>query len=356
VSALSLARNGEVRITGQNSLLTGERFMPSFPSLQIAPALLAASLVACLAGPAKAQDAAATYPDRAIRLVVPYPPGGTTDPTARLIAAKISERLKQPVVVENKPGAAGSIGTEHVVRAAPDGYTLLFHTSVITVDPSFKKNLAYDVQKDLVPVGIAATGPYVLAAHPSLPANTLAEFIAYAKANPGKINYGSAGVGSSGHLIGERFKAAAGIDMVHIPYKGGGPSIVGLTANEVQVVFDTLASKPLIDAGKLKALAVTDTRRWPGLPNVPTIMEGSLKDFSVTIWVGMFAPAKTPPAIVEKLNTELRAALADPTLVSRFAEIGVVPNSETTAEARARVDQDIARWRQVIEAAKIEPQ
>jgi tripartite-type tricarboxylate transporter receptor subunit TctC len=326
--------------------------------LRTVGAWLAAAVLGALAAlPASAPAAAqGAYPERPIRLVVPYPPGGTTDPTARLIAARMSERLKQPVVVENRAGAAGSIGTESVVRAQPDGYTLLFHTSVITVDPSFKKNLGYDVKRDLTPVSVAAAGPYMLVAHPSLPAKNLQEFIAYAKANPGKVNYGSAGVGSSGHLIGERFKIAAGIDMVHIPYKGGGPSQVGLMANEVQVVFDTLTSKPLVDSGQLKALAVTDDKRWPGLPELPTIVEQGVKDFSVTIWVGMFAPAKTPPAIIERLNAEVKAAVSDPTVAARFAEIGVLPAGETVEQSRARVEGDIERWRQVIQAAKIEPQ
>lgn len=326
---------------------------------QVVAGLFASPLLALpLSGaavPAHAQDAAATYPDRLVKIIVPYPPGGTTDPTARLIAGKLADSLRQPVIIDNKPGAAGSIGTSAVVHAPADGYTLLFHTSVITVDPSFKKNLDYDVQKDLVPVSVAATGPYVLVANPSLPAGTLAELIAYAKANPGKIRYGSAGVGSSGHLIGERFKAAAGVDMLHVPYKGGGPSIVGLMGDEVQLVFDTLTSRPQVEAGKLKAIAVTDLRRWPAMPNVPTIIESGL-DFSVEIWVGLFAPAKTPRAIVEKLNAEVRKALTDPALATRFHDIGVVPAGETLEQSRARVDGDIARWRKVIADAKIEPE
>ncbi|CAH1690470.1 conserved exported hypothetical protein [Hyphomicrobiales bacterium] len=322
----------------------------------LAPVLLAGGVILAAMGAVGAQDAAAGYPKHPIKMVVPYPPGGTTDPVARFIAADIEKRLKQPVVVENKPGAAGSIGTEAVVRAAPDGYTLLTHTSVITVDPSFKKNLGYDVQKDLVPVSVLATGPYILVVNPSVPANNVQELIAYAKANPGKLNYGSAGVGSSGHLIGEMFKMAAGIDMTHVPYKGGGPSIVGLTGNEVQLVFDTLTSKPLVESGQLKALAVTDTKRWPSLPNVPTVMESGLKDFSVTIWVGTFAPAKTPPAIIEKLNAEIKTALSDPSMISRLEMIGVLPAGETPAQSAARVNADVERWRNVITSAKIEPQ
>ena len=328
--------------------------MPRMPPARISS--LVAALVALVTASAVAQTSAASYPERPIRVVVPYPPGGTTDPTARLIAEKMKERLKQPVIIENKAGAAGSIGTDSVVRATPDGYTLLFHTSVITVDPSFKKNLGYDVQRDLIPVSIAAIGPYMLVANTSLPVTNLQEFIAYAKAHPGKVNYGSAGLGSSGHLIGERFKIATGIDMVHVPYRGGGPSIIGLMGNEVQVVFDTLTSKPQVDAGQLRALAVTGETRWPGLPEVPTIIEQGVKDFSVTTWVGMFAPAATPLPIIDQLNAEVRAAVSDPTVAARFADIGVLPAGETVEQSRARVGNDIARWRQVIQAAKIDPQ
>ena len=271
-----------------------------------------------LAGAALAQSAA-NFPDRPIKLIVPYPPGGSTDPVARLLASDLSTRLGQPVVVDNRPGAAGSIGTEAVARAAPDGYTLLLHTSVIATDPTFKKTLPYDVKRDLAPVTLAVNGPYLLVVNPSLPVKNVAELIAYAKANPGKLNFGSAGQGSSGHLIGELFKTSAGIDMVHVPYKGGGPSITGLMGNEVQLLFDTISgSGALAENGKLRALAVTSSARSPALPNVPTINESGLKDFSVVYWLGIFAPAKTPPEIVDKLYKAFRASLDNPEVSAKL--------------------------------------
>jgi tripartite-type tricarboxylate transporter receptor subunit TctC len=230
--------------------------------------------------PAMSQSAAG-FPDRPIKLIVPYPPGGSTDPVARLLAQEIQPKLGQPVVVDNRAGAAGSIGTEAVARAAPDGYTILLHTSVISTDPTLKKNIAYDVKRDLTPITLAVTGPYLVVVNPSLPVKNIAELIAYAKANPGKLFYGSAGQGSSGHLIGELFKMAAGIDMTHVPYKGGGPSITGLMGNEVQVLFDTIGgSRSLAESGKLRAIAVTSPARSPVMPTVPTVSESGLKDFA----------------------------------------------------------------------------
>jgi tripartite-type tricarboxylate transporter receptor subunit TctC len=310
--------------------------------------VLATSIV--LAGAAAAQG----YPDRPIKLIVPYPPGGSTDPVARLLASDLSARLGQPVVVDNRPGAAGSIGTEAVARAAPDGYTLLLHTSVIATDPTFKKTLPYDVRRDLAPVTLAVNGPYLLVVNPTLPVKNVAELIAYAKTNPGKLNFGSAGQGSSGHLIGELFKTSAGIDMVHVPYKGGGPSITGLMGNEVQLLFDTISgSGALAESGKLRALAVTSSARSPALPNVPTISESGLKDFSVVYWLGIFAPAKTPPEIVDKLYKAFRASLDNPDVSAKLAATGQVVQGLPPAEFAKVLDSDIVRWRTVIENAKI---
>jgi tripartite-type tricarboxylate transporter receptor subunit TctC len=319
--------------------------------------VLQVTAVALVAVAAAATGHAQSYPQRPIKLVVPYPPGGSTDPVARLLAAEIEKPLGQPVVVENKPGAAGSIGTELVARAAPDGYTILLHTSVVTTDPSFKKNLAYDVKRDLAPVLQVVTGPYLLVANPSLPVKTVAELIAYAKANPGKLNFGSAGVGSSGHLIGEMFKLAAGIDMVHVPYKGGGPSIAGLMANEVQVVFDTInTSRPLVEAGKLRALAVTSAKRAPLMADVPTVSESGLKDFTIVFWLGVFAPGKTPQPIVDKLYAVMRAALDNPSMRDKLTATGAVIEGLAPADFAKVIDADIMNWKKVIETARIEPQ
>lgn len=317
---------------------------------------LGLAVAAAMAAGALAQPGSA-YPDRPLKLVVPYPPGGSTDPVARLLATDIGARLGQPVVVDNKAGAAGSIGTEFVVRAAPDGYTLLLHTSVIATEPSFKKSLPYDARRDLVPVTQLVTGPYLLVVHPSLPANTVAELIAYAKANAGKLNFGSAGQGSSGHLIGEMFKHAAGIDMVHVPFKGGGPSIAALAANDVQLLFDTISgSRALVEAGKLRALAVTSPSRSPVLPAVPTVGESGLADFSVVYWLGIFAPAKTPAALVDRLHASFKAALDKPEIAARLMETGQVVQALPPAAFGRVLDDDIQRWRRLIESAKIEAQ
>jgi tripartite-type tricarboxylate transporter receptor subunit TctC len=311
-------------------------------------------LASVAAGLFAASVAAQSFPDRPIKLVVPYPPGGSTDPVARLLAADVATRLSQPVVVDNKPGAAGSIGTEFVAKAAPDGYTLLLHTSVIATDPTFKKTLPYSVKQDLAPITLTVNGPYLLVVNPTLPAKNVAELIAYAKANPGKLNFGSAGQGSSGHLIGELFKMSPGIDMVHVPYKGGGPSITGLMANELQVLFDTISgSGALVESGKLRALAVTSAARSPAMPNVPTVGESGLKDFSVVYWLGIFAPAKTPPAIVDKLYQAFRASLESEPVRSKLVAQGQVVQALPPAEFAKVLDSDIARWKTVIESARI---
>jgi len=315
---------------------------------------LATALIAAAPLTAFAQ---AAYPDKPIKLVVPYPPGGSTDPVARLLATDIGARVGQPVVVDNRPGAAGSIGTEAVARAAPDGYTILLHTSVIATDPTLKKNAPYDVKRDLAPITLAVTGPYLVVVNPSLPVNNIAELIAYAKANPGKLFYGSAGQGSSGHLIGELFKAAAGIEMTHVPYKGGGPSITGLMGNEVQLLFDTLGgSRALAESGKLRAIAVTSPTRSPVMPSVPTVGESGLKGFEAVYWLGIFAPAKTPQPVIDKLYRELKTSLDDPSVKAKLLEQGNVAQALPPAEFAKVLDADIARYRTVIEKAKIEVQ
>jgi len=295
------------------------------------------------------------YPDRPIKLIVPYPPGGSTDPVARILATDIGTRIGQPIVVDNRPGAAGSIGTEAVARAAPDGYTILLHTSVIATDPTLKKNATYDVKRDLTPITLAVTGPYLVVVNPSLPVKNIAELIAYAKANPGKLFYGSAGTGSSGHLIGELFKQAAGIDMTHVPYKGGGPSITGLLGNEVQLLFDTLGgSRALAESGRLRAIAVTSPQRSPVMPNVPTVSESGLKGFEAVYWLGIFAPAKTPQPIIDKLYREIKISLDDPAIKTKLLDQGNVAQALPPAEFAKVLDSDIQRYKTVIETAKIQ--
>jgi tripartite-type tricarboxylate transporter receptor subunit TctC len=315
---------------------------------------IAAALCASLALTVLPAGAQSGYPDHPIKLVVPYPPGGSTDPVARLLASDIAARLGQPVVVENKPGAAGSIGTDAVAKAAPDGYTILLHTSVIATDPTLKKNAPYDVKRDLAPITLAVTGPYLVVVNPSVPVHNISELIAYAKANPGKLNYGSAGQGSSGHIIGELFKKAAGIDMVHVPYKGGGPSITGLMSGEIQLLFDTLGgSRALAEAGKLRAIAVTSPQRSPVMPNVPTVSESGLKGFEAVYWLGIFAPAKTPKPIIDKLYGAFKAALDNPANKAKLLEQGNVSQALPPAEFNTVLDSDIARYRSIIESAQI---
>ena len=315
---------------------------------------IAAALCASVALTVLPAGAQSGYPDHPIKLIVPYPPGGSTDPVARLLASDIATRLGQPVVVENKPGAAGSIGTDAVAKAAPDGYTILLHTSVIATDPTLKKSAPYDVQRDLTPITLAVTGPYLVVVNPSLPVHNITELIVYAKANPGKLNYGSAGQGSSGHIIGELFKKAAGIDMVHVPYKGGGPSITGLLSGEIQLLFDTLGgSRSLAEAGKLRAIAVTSAQRSPVMPNVPTVSESGLKGFEAVYWLGIFAPAKTPRPVVDKLYGAFKAALDTPANKAKLLEQGNVSQALPPAEFTKVLDADIARYRAIIESAKI---
>jgi tripartite-type tricarboxylate transporter receptor subunit TctC len=325
--------------------------MRQFGRRQASKTLLGGLAAAVLATPALAQP---RWPDRPIRIIVPYPPGGSTDPVARLLAADLTTRLGQPVVVENRAGAAGSIGTEAAARAAPDGATFLFHTSVLATEQSFKQNLAYNVLNDLTPISLAVTGPYLLVVNPSLPSRNVGELIAFARANPGRVNFGSAGTGSSGHLIGELFALRAGAQMVHIPYRGGGPSVTALIQNEIQFIFDTIpGSRGLVEDGRLRALAVTGAERAPLLPQVPTIGESGLPDFVNEFWLGLFAPARLPAEIQARMNQAVREALAEPALRDRLAQLGLVVRASTPEAFDATLRRDIAEWRDVITRANI---
>jgi tripartite-type tricarboxylate transporter receptor subunit TctC len=316
---------------------------------------IAALAVATLSliGATAAQESADNYPQRPVTIIVPYNPGGSTDAGARLVAQSLSEQLGQPFVVENKPGASGVIGTDYVAKSEPNGETILMHTSVIGIHPAFNPNLPYDTEKDLRAVSIVAGGPFVLVVNPSLPVNSVEELVAYAKAHPGELNFGSAGAGSSGHIIAEQFKVSTGIDMLHIPYAGGGPSQVGLMANEVQLVFDTLTSIPLIKEGKLKALAVTSEKRWADLPDVPTIAEAGYPDAQVMIWIGAFVPKATPDAIVDKLSAAIAKADADPTIVERLFAVGMTPIGDTPSEADGVLASDISKWKALATTGKV---
>jgi tripartite-type tricarboxylate transporter receptor subunit TctC len=308
-----------------------------------------ACLLTFVTSGALAQD----YPSRPIKFVVPYPPGGSVDPVARILGADVAERLKQPVIVENKAGAAGSLGTDAVAKSSADGYTVLIHTSVLVTEPALKKT-PYDLTRDLTPVTLAVTGPYLLVVNPALPVTNVRELIAHAKANPGKLSFGSAGVASSGHMIGEMFKAATDIDMLHVPYRGGAPSIVGLMGNEVQAVFDVIStSKELSETGKLRALAVTGPERAPLMPNVPTVMESGVPDFQVVFWIGAFVPAGTPQPVVDKLYGTFKQSLADPGVAGKLRGLGLQLNAVPPDQSAKQVAADLVRWRKAIQDAKI---
>ncbi|MEO1987239.1 MAG: tripartite tricarboxylate transporter substrate binding protein [Martelella sp.] len=304
---------------------------------------LAFCATAMLPGALAAQEAA-NWPERPVTIVVPYNPGGSTDAVARFLAPVLSETLGQPFVVENKPGASGTIGTDLVAKADPDGYSFLVHTSVISIHPAFKSNLTYDTENDLAPVSILAEGPFVLNVNPELPVTSVEEFVAYAKQNPGDLNFGSAGAGSSGHLITELFMEQTGADMVHVPYAGGGPSQVGLMSNEVQMVFDTLTSVPFIEEGRINALAVTTKERWPALPDVPTMEEAGFPDAGATIWIGAFAPAGTPDDIIAKFSAALSEAVQTDAVKDQLYNVGLIPVGSDPADAAETLKSDMARW------------
>lgn len=303
--------------------------------------------------------AAQDYPTRRITIVVPYTAGGSSDFVARTVAAKIEGPLGQPVVVENRPGGNAHIGTALVAKAAPDGYTLLLagmttHGSA----PALYRKLSYDPIKDFAPISNAIESPIAVVAHPSVPANTLKELVGYAKANPGKLNYGSAGVGNTLHLAGEVFRSVTGVDLVHVPYKGASQALGDLLGGRIQLMFD-LPQTPLanIQAGKLKALAVTGNQRMAILPNVPTAAEAGFPEFRFATWIGLMAPAGTPALIVQRLHKEIVAALAQQDVRDAFAQRGMIVAPSESPEAYARfVRSEIERLGKVIRAANIEPE
>jgi len=297
---------------------------------------------------------AGTYPTRSVRMIVPFPAGNASDILARLVAQSLSERLGRPFTIENRPGAGGTIGTEVVVRAAPDGYALLMEVMTANaINATLYDKLNYDFIRDIAPVASIGRASYVMVVNPSLPAQTIPEFIAYAKANPSKVNMASAGNGSATHAFGALFMVLAGVDMVHVPYRGSFmPDLLG---GQVQVVFGPIVQ--LVDqvrTGKLRALAVTAATRQAVLPDIPTVAE-SLPGYEATVWYGMGAPKNTPPEIIEKLNMEIAAILADETMKARFAELGCTPVPATSAEFGKFTAAEIEKWAKVIQAANIKP-
>ena len=290
--------------------------------------------------------AAQSWPVRPLRMIVPTAPGGGTDFTGRLVAAKLSEALGQQVVVENRGGGGGSVGADNAAKSTPDGYTLLLGSiATHAVNPALYKKLPYDHLKDFAPVSLIGTVPNAMVVHPSVPVKTMQEFIAYAKANPGKINYGSSGVGSPPHLSMELLRSLAGINLVHVPYKGAGPALADLLGGQVQAMCTSLAGLiNFIKSGRVRALGVTTAKRNPQLPDVPTIVESGVPGYEVTIWYAVFAPVATPKAIVQKLNSEMVKALNSAEMKERMALQGMDPAPSTPAELAALVQLETAKW------------
>lgn len=307
---------------------------------------LAGVAAATIASSIRAQS----YPSRPVTIVVPFPPGGPTDITARRLAAALSSQFGQQFVIDNKPGAGGTVGTAFVAKAQPDGYTLLWGgTSTIAVAPSLYRNLTYEPLKDFLPVSLAASGPLLLAGTPSLPANNLKELITLARAAPSKLNFASAGTGTSTHLTGELFKARANIDIVHVPYKGGGPALNDVLGGQVQLIFDTLAIiLPHVKSGKLRAFAVTSANRHPLIPDIPTVAESGFPGFESTVWFGMLAPAKTPREVVTRLSAEMRSAAARPDLQETFSSQGFDTVSNTPDAFAELIRSETAKWTEVV--------
>ena len=299
---------------------------------------------------------AVDYPTRPVRVVVGFPPGGFTDTTTRLISAWLSEKLGQQFVVENRPGAGGNIATEFVARSAADGYTLLQIGDGNAYNATLYDNLNFDFVRDIAPVASMITAPFVLVVNPSFPAKTVPEFIAYAKANPGKINVGSLGPGSPSQLIGVLFKSMAGLDLVTVNYRGIGPALTDLMAGRIEVVFTSLASViGYIKSDKLRALGVTTAKRAEIFPDVPALGE-YVKGYEAAGWVGLAAPAKTPPEIITVLNTQVNAALADPALKARLADLALDPIVSSQADFARYVVDFTEKWRKVIRANNIKPE
>jgi tripartite-type tricarboxylate transporter receptor subunit TctC len=296
---------------------------------------------------------AQVYPSRPVRIVVGFPPGGGNDILARLMGQWLSERLGQPFIIENRPGGGSNIGTEAVVRAPPDGYTLLLVVPANAINTAFYEKLSFNFTLDIAPVASIAGGLFVMLVNPSFPAKTVPEFIAYAKTNPGKINMASAGIGDGTHMCGELFKMMAGINMVHVPYRGGAPALTDLIGGQVQVMFAGMSSSiEYIRAGTLRALAVTTATRSEVLPDVPTVGE-FVPAYEASTWFGIGAPRNTPTDIIDKLNKEINAALGDPKIKARLGDLGGMPLTGSPADFGKLIADETEKWGKVVRAANI---
>ena len=295
------------------------------------------------------------FPSKPIRLIVPFAPGGVTDTSGRLIAEALGKRLGQPIVVENKAGASGNIGTQQVAVASPDGYTLLLgFDGTLVINPHVFANFPIDVMTDLAPVGMIGDADLILVAHPSFPAKNAQDLIAYSKKQPGGVPYGTSGVGGTPHIAGELLKQRTGANLTHVPYKGGGPAMTDALGGNIPLVYTAVAGAVQhVKQGRLVAIAVSSARRTPSLPDVPTFIESGVPDFEATSWVALLAPAKTPRAVIDKINRELDAALADPAVVEKLATLGIVPAPGSPANLTERMRADLAKYGKVVKDANI---
>lgn len=305
---------------------------------------------AVIAGSALAQK----FPSQQVTIVVPFPPGGTTDILAREVAQELGQKWNVPVVVDNRAGASGAIGSEQVARSSPDGHTLLLTATHHVINPSLFKTLKYDTRSDFTSIAQIAAVPNVLVVHPSLGVNSVAELIAKAKAQPGKLNFGSAGLGGANHLSGELFKHTSGIEIVHVPYKGAAPALNDLLGGQIPMMFDSVPGVlQHIKSGRLKALAVTSAQRAPALPDVPTMQEAGVKDFEATAWFGLYAPAKLSAEVTRKLSSDVLAVLKSSRIRSQFAMQGAEPGTMTQPAFSRFVDSELTRWNKVVVDADV---
>jgi tripartite-type tricarboxylate transporter receptor subunit TctC len=317
------------------------------------PVLVVIAAVAGLCASSHAQ----TQPQRPLRLVVPLAPGGTNDTLARIIAGPLSERLGQQIVVDNRPGGNSTIGSAIVARSQPDGHTLLIMGAGHSINPSLQRSLPYDTERDFAPIGLVGGGPYLFVVHPSVPAKTAGDFVSWARTQAGKVNYASAGVGNPTHLCAELLKVAAGIDMNHVPYKGGGAVLPDLIAGRVTVFFSSISTiQAHVQAGRVRSIAVTTTRRSPFIPDVPTFTESGVPGVVVNAWYGILAAGKTPRAIVDRLSSNLRQVLGQPAVREQINKRGITPEPTTAEDFTRLIRDDMTKWAKVVRAAGIKPE
>jgi tripartite-type tricarboxylate transporter receptor subunit TctC len=325
------------------------------PSVRAAAVIVASYCAASFAAEPHRAVGVSAYPTKPIRMVVPYAPGGGSDIVARIVGQKMADTLGQSIIIDNRPGAAGMLGADIAAGAPADGYTLLLADSSFTINSSYyRKQVHYDARRSFVPVALVADTPYLLVVHPGVQAASLKEFIALAKAQPGKINVGSAGNGSGSHLTGELFKLKAGVNLNHIPYKGSGPSTADVVAGQIQATFATApGAVPFIKSSRLKALVVASAKRNAALPQVPTFAESGFEDIIVTNWYGIVAPAETATAVVQRLYNEVGRAIALSEVRERLAAVALEPVPQAPDHFRGLIDAELARWAQVIREANI---